>query len=386
MTDLKLNSNTNIIKHSDDSHSFEFLALNADQQTVNLSGYKLEARFGLQHGENVDYQFSVPIQANDKGNPIITISSAIARNLYPNEYLLEVWATKNGATSIYPSADYAKLTVSREIAGYATSDISPMTFDEAVDKVKTDLTADYTTSKAELETSLKEELHAPEFKGDPSDVTLAGDNKFIGTNSFEKPITMQSKTVATTADVNTKQDKIGYTPADDSKVVHNSDMRKPAGDVVGLEDITQTALPDGTDFYKFLNTAGRPLQYFVATFTHAQTMINKPASKLSAFMLITSAVNNSTNTAYNYTFLNLRDVSAGDSYEALINTDGTGKITVARPWHKLADDSKVVHLSGDNNFDTVPTVKNNPLLLQADLSSYITLDQLTAILADYQKK
>ena len=34
-----------------------------------------------------------------------------------------------------------------------------------------------------------------------------------------------------------------------------------------------------------------------------------------------------------------------------------------------ADDSKVAHLSGTNNFDTVPTVKNNPLLLASNLPS-----------------
>lgn len=34
-----------------------------------------------------------------------------------------------------------------------------------------------------------------------------------------------------------------------------------------------------------------------------------------------------------------------------------------------ADDSKVVHLSGANNFDTVPTVNNNPLLLASSLPS-----------------
>ncbi|WP_069360236.1 hypothetical protein [Levilactobacillus brevis] len=34
-----------------------------------------------------------------------------------------------------------------------------------------------------------------------------------------------------------------------------------------------------------------------------------------------------------------------------------------------ADDSKVPHLSGANNFDTVPTVNNNPLLLASSLPS-----------------
>ena len=37
-----------------------------------------------------------------------------------------------------------------------------------------------------------------------------------------------------------------------------------------------------------------------------------------------------------------------------------------------ADDSKVAHLSGANNFDTIPTVNNNPLLLASSLPSDIT--------------
>ena len=38
-------------------------------------------------------------------------------------------------------------------------------------------------------------------------------------------------------------------------------------------------------------------------------------------------------------------------------------------WVINADDSKVAHLSGANNFDTVPTVNNNPLLLASSLPS-----------------
>ncbi|MCE6022598.1 hypothetical protein [Levilactobacillus brevis] len=34
-----------------------------------------------------------------------------------------------------------------------------------------------------------------------------------------------------------KQDKLGYTAADDSKVVHTADMRKPASDVAGIEEV-----------------------------------------------------------------------------------------------------------------------------------------------------
>ena len=47
---------------------------------------------------------------------------------------------------------------------------------------------------------------------------------------------------------------------------------------------------------------------------------------------------------------------------------GPGHITFTS-WVQFADDSKVAHLSGANNFDTVPTVDNNPLLLASSLPS-----------------
>jgi len=56
-----------------------------------------------------------------------------------------------------------------------------------------------------------------------------------GVQDTEKEIESTS-TIA--KEVNAKQDKIGYTPADDSKVVHTSDMRKPASAVAGIEEVS----------------------------------------------------------------------------------------------------------------------------------------------------
>ena len=47
-------------------------------------------------------------------------------------------------------------------------------------------------------------------------------------------------------------------------------------------------------------------------------------------------------------------------HRRIMGSDDTG-------WVINADDSKVAHLSGANNFDTVPTVDNNPLLLASSL-------------------
>ena len=43
--------------------------------------------------------------------------------------------------------------------------------------------------------------------------------------------------------------------------------------------------------------------------------------------------------------------------------------TTYNTWRIVSDDSKVAHLSGANNFDTIPTVNNNPLLLASSLPS-----------------
>lgn len=151
--------------------------------------------------------------------------------------------------------------------------------------------------------------------------------------------------------------------------VNIADMRKPASDVVGLDEIKSSLLPNGTDLYTLINTSGQPRSYHVPTYLNAQTMVNKPTARLSAFKLNTASIGDVTTLNYNSTFLTLKDYSDGSTYEAFLNTNSSGTITVIRPWYKVADDSKVAHLSGANNFDTVPTVDNNPLLLASSLPS-----------------
>ena len=58
-------------------------------------------------------------------------------------------------------------------------------------------------------------------------------DKKVNVADMRKP----ASDVAGIEEVNAKQDKIGYTPADDSKVVHSKDMRKPASDVAGIGEV-----------------------------------------------------------------------------------------------------------------------------------------------------
>lgn len=167
-------------------------------------------------------------------------------------------------------------------------------------------------------------------------VHTTGDEMVDGKKAFKvDPTDGAGNAYAKTVDVNQQLDK----------KVNVSDMRKPASDVVGLDEIQSSILPNGTDLYTLINTSGQPLSYHVSTYAVAQTMANKPTTKLSAFKLNTASIGDSTSSNYNYTFLTLKDQSDGSIYEAFLNTNGSGVITVSRPWYKVANDSKVVHIS-----------------------------------------
>lgn len=133
-------------------------------------------------------------------------------------------------------------------------------------------------------------------KVDTSDLAkLNQDNYYTGDNQFKyDPVNKDGDAYGLAKDIDNKVTDNGdgsivvngktFVPADDNKVVHTTDMRKPASDVAGIEEV------------------------------------------------------------------NAKQDTIG---------------------YTPADDSKVAHLSGANNFDTVPTVNNNPLLLASSLPSDI---------------
>ena len=192
-----------------------------------------------------------------------------------------------------------------------------------------------------------------------------------------------------------KQDKIGYTPADDSKVIHKdpdtgntsenvnftgkaqknnsdliavSDMRKPASDVAGIEEVSAKQDKIGytpADDSKVLHTPLTQLNstdmntVLTAGFYSLNSGTNgmPGADAWTIYQVIPLDSLNGVQIAYqtNNAILGMRSWNSGPGH---INFNN---------WVQFADDSKVAHLSGANNFDTVPTVDNNPLLLASSL-------------------
>ncbi len=244
-----------------------------------------------------------------------------------------------------------------------------------------------------------------------------------------------------------KQDKLGFTAANDSTVVHTADMRKPASDVAGIEEVSalQTQADNsavGTNLLlgtsKKLNTVNalnwnNNIQEYLANTTTvnsdtpytARAWIS-PASHdmnlqivwkdssgntrygggntisagTSGYSTWTGTITASSSIQYvTVVFRAQQSTASSVSYgEAKLErgshatdwcpnpddkvnvsdmrkpaSDVAGIEEVNAKQDKLtitpADDSKIAHLSGANNFDTVPTVNNNPLLLASSLPS-----------------
>lgn len=140
--------------------------------------------------------------------------------------------------------------------------------------------------------------------------------------------------VAGIEEVNAKQDKIGYTPADDAKVLHNSGLATIPTDNSGL-----------------------------VVGNNGDIGIIKQV-KNSGFFAV-----GSTNT-FHVVQSNNSAIGIADTFHDMFRINGSYQISLGSgSYFTPADDSKVAHLSGANNFDTVPTVNNNPLLLASSLPS-----------------
>ncbi|ARW22451.1 hypothetical protein [Levilactobacillus brevis] len=158
----------------------------------------------------------------------------------------------------------------------------------------------------------------------------ADDSTVVHTADMRKP----ANDVAGIEEVNAKQDKIGYTPADDSKVLHSSIIVQPSGtDLNTMKTAGFFQVPNG------LNTAPN-------------------SDNWTIYQIIPLTIYNGVQIAYNTN----NSWVARRTWHAAIGI-------VFSSWIKSSDDSKVAHLSGANNFDTVPTVNNNPLLLASSLPS-----------------
>lgn len=213
------------------------------------------------------------------------------------------------------------------------SNASQIQFNMIDDSFATNDTVVHTTGDETIDGQKK-------FKTDPTDSAGNAYAKTVDVNQqLDKKVNIAdmrkpASDVAGIEEVNTKQDKIGYTPADDSKVFHSTVTELNSADM-------DTVLTAG--FYRLISgTNGMPLA--------------DKNDNWTIYQVIPLADSNGVQIAYqtNHTILGMRSWNNWNQFTS---------------WIQLANDSKVAHLSGANNFDTVPTVDHNPLLLASSLPS-----------------
>ncbi|GEB75109.1 hypothetical protein LBR04_18480 [Levilactobacillus brevis] len=189
------------------------------------------------------------------------------------------------------------------------------------------------------------------LKATLADYIKADDSTVVHTADMRKP----ASDVAGIEEVNAKQDKLTITPADDSKVVHDN------------HDNTITANGASYDLSK---SGLQPIEYVAdgsfndlplgTVFANASVMTDGP-DRIHGF---------TTKTFYSSQWGGRKvQIAIVDITNLMFFRTFKDNSDLWNSWTKLADDSKVAHLSGANNFDTVPTVNNNPLLLASSLPS-----------------
>jgi hypothetical protein len=187
----------------------------------------------------------------------------------------------------------------------------------------------------------------------------ADDSTVVHTADMRKP----ASDVAGIEEVNAKQDKIGYTPADDSKVVH--DNHDGTININGHSftpsmldsEIGENSQPIDTD----VNTLAKPGIYYVSG--------SAPNNPFKALMILEVKIQYDWNTFRGIQIAYELENKSGIAVRSVNQNGSLTGFGSTLPWALLSDDSKVAHLSGANDFDTTPTVNNNPLLLASSLPS-----------------
>lgn len=199
-------------------------------------------------------------------------------------------------------------------------------------------------------------------------VHTTGDETIDGQKKFKTdPTDSAGNAYAKTVDVNQQLDK----------KVNVADMRKPASEVASINEVVKDN-GDGSISFSGLTIS------FKGSVTG--DFNNYRQTGLYSYNTANGAINNSIGAAPDGILIVISE-SNGNIYHFIITSYSERYFRIYfggkwYDWHKQlfaedltaglatkADDSKVAHLSGANNFDTVPTVNNNPLLLASSLPS-----------------
>lgn len=163
----------------------------------------------------------------------------------------------------------------------------------------------------------------------------------------------------------------------DKNVVHNSGNETIAGakaftdravfDKAIYGKFESRILPDGTDLYTLIENN---VFYLVPTYAKSQTIVNKPSEVKTAFGILAADVGGYQPNSYAATSLLLFEYGSGKMFIASLQANGSGVITVAKQWTKIAtDESLLVHNTGNEDIYGDKTFKNKVIPAAIELFS-----------------
>lgn len=369
--ELYFTDGNNEVKYLDTTASFN-LAITQDGSAFDLTN---ATAIDVKVANDTGYVFDKPIDMATIKQPLaglitMPVDAEVMNALVPDDYTIEVWVTlsslitpgsqegltDNGSTAtttpttttynaIFPSDDPQGFTITDNVMSDSGDVIPVMSMDEfkqEFDQLKTDLTNQVST-----------------LKGPKGDIGLAGPQGLKGDTGPQGPQGIQGP----------KGDTGATGPQGPQGI------QGPKGDtgqglkIKGKVDTT-SQLPI---------TASEGDGYLVAEELYIWTenawkdcgQIQGPAGKDGKDGTQVDLSNYATQQQLATKADDSTVVHTADMRKPASDVAGIEEVNVKQDkiGYTPADDSKVAHLSGDNNFDTVPTVNNNPLLLASSLPS-----------------
>lgn len=200
------------IKIGDTNTNLTLVCGNDNVATDLTNATSITVKLGNASGYLKSIQIDQTKLTNPKAGEItVKFDNDLMTSLPADNYAIEVWVANNTGTSIYPSDWSTWFTINNNIQSTNGSTITTITFDDFVAAMNK---AASTIAKGD--------------KGDKGDTGTVDNAGLITAPAF-----VELKT-----QVNAKQDKIGYTPADDSKVLHLSTgdtASRPSGISAGYQ-------------------------------------------------------------------------------------------------------------------------------------------------------
>ena len=367
--ELAFTDDNDVVKYLDTTTAFN-LALTADGVAFDLTNAKsILVKIANDDGYIMQEAIDLTTVTSPLGGTLsFPINQDIMNTLVPDDYDIEVWVTmKDGTQAIFPSDGTLGFSIEENLMSDTGEVIPTITLN--------DFQQQFNDLSSQMENAVHN-VHKGD-QGNPGNGIKSANNQYQLSDS---PVTVPTGGWSDTILATTDQLPYLWTKIIfiyDDGTTKETNFVSSRGDT-GSQGPIGPVGPQGkqgnglvvrgkADKEENLPTTGNNQGdgYLVGTNLYiwidgSWQNMGSITPDLADYVKVTD-MNNALNTKVNVTDMRKPASDVAGIEEVNAKQDKIG--------YTPADDSKVAHLSGANNFDTVPTVNNNPLLLASSLPS-----------------